>query len=73
MNKKIKLLPLAMTACMVAMPVSAAQIESGGKDLGQVEGEFKLMHILGDAGQWLRSIRGYSLSGKTEIPDPFME
>jgi len=49
MKKKLKLLPLAVAACMLAMPVSAAQLESDGKDLGQVEGGFKFMSILGAA------------------------
>jgi hypothetical protein len=46
MHKKLKYLPLAMVACACAMPVSAMQLESGGKDLGQVNGQFKFMHIL---------------------------
>jgi hypothetical protein len=46
MNKKIKLLPLAIAACTFSLPVTAADIEAGGKDLGQVEGEFKVMSIL---------------------------
>ena len=35
-----------MAACTLAFPLSAAQIESGGKDLGQVSGEFMLMYVL---------------------------
>ncbi|MGD8589393.1 MAG: hypothetical protein PVG22_11255 [Chromatiales bacterium] len=46
MNKTLKLLPLAMAASMLALPVSAIQLESDGKDLGQVEGEFKVMSVL---------------------------
>ena len=49
MMQKLKLLPLAMAACAFALPVTAADIEAGGKDLGQVNGEFKVMHILGAA------------------------
>ncbi len=68
MKNKLKLLPLAIAACTLAMPLSAK--EEASTDKGKVEAELKFMSILTDAKNGYDPSEGIAYGAKLKYTTP---